>query len=226
MTLHNSIMPDFFSNRLFLTSLMAILLLIAIAWVAGRVQLDRRSRALVVALTDSLRGKVVVRRGPGASGFAGVLEPAPDPFVQFEVDYRTMALFDVPGHLYSLLAPSGDHLVLSGKLPTRPVAELVWRNGQIPGHALARRERSALWVQRRLEIVDAEFAVRGANTGAIEHVFVDLQARFRPFLDEISVQSDRDPEVTVALRLAGLNMQEIPALVTSVRTLGRAALRS
>lgn len=219
-------MPDFFANRLFLTSLLAIVLLILIAWVAARVQLERRSRALVVALNDSLRGKIVVRRGPSARGMAGVLEPAPEPFVQFDVSYRTISLFDVLGHLHSLLAPSGDYLVLSGKLPVRPAAELVWRNGQVPGHALARRERSALWVQRRLDIVDAEFAVRGANTGPIEHVFVDLQARFRPFLDEISVQADRDSEVTIGLRLAGLNIQEIPALVTSVRTLGRAALRS
>ena len=68
--------------------------------------------------------------------------------------------------------------------------------------------------------------MRGANTGAIEHVFLDLQTRFRPFLFKISVQADTDPECTVILRLARFNLQELPALVTSLRGLGRAALRS
>lgn len=225
-TIDNLCMFDLLANRLLVTTLLAVLLLLSIAWVAARVQLERRSRALVLALNDSVRGRVVVRRGPNTDGFAGGLQPAPDPFVQFDVDYRTLSPFDLVGHVQSLFVPHGDLLVFSGKLPTRPAAEIVWRQGHVPGQALARRERSTLWVQRRLDIVDAEFAVRGANTGAVEHVFVDLQARFRPYVLEISVQSDRDPELTVALQLAGLNLQEIPALVTSLRALGRAALRN
>lgn len=224
-TIDNFAMPDFLAERFLLTTLIALLLLVAIAWLAGRVHTVQRSRELLAALDDSTRGKVKPAQGPGAAGFRGAIEPPPEPFVHFAVDYRARARFDVLGMLLGPLTPRTDLLVLTARLPTHPVAELVWAAGQVPARALARRERASLWVLRRLDIVDAEYAVRGANTGAIEHVFLDLQARFRPFLQRISVQGDDDPEVHVVLRVSRMNLREVPALMASLRTLGKAALR-
>ena len=126
-------------------------------------------------------------------------------------DYRTAQTFDLAGQLLNPVTHHAERLVFVAKLPSRPAAELIWQEGQAPGCALAQRDRSHLWVLRRLDVVNAEYAVRGANTGAIEHVFLDLQTRFRPFLVRISVQADADPECTVVLRLARFNLQELPA---------------
>ena len=165
-------------------------------------------------------------RGPDAGGFVGSFQPPPEPFLHFVANYRNAQAFDLAGQLLNPLTHRAERLVLVAKLPSRPAAELIWQEGQAPGRALAQRDRSHLWVLRRLDVVNAEYAVRGANTGAIEHVFLDLQTRFRPFLERISVQADADPECTVVLRLARFNLQELPALVTSLRGLGRAALRN
>ena len=164
--------------------------------------------------------------GPIAGGFVGSLQPAPEPFLHFVADYRAAQTLDLAGQLLNPVTHHAERLVFVAKLPSRPAAELIWQEGQAPGRALAQRDRSHLWVLRRLDVVNAEYAVRGANTGAIEHVFLDLQTRFRPFLVRISVQADADPECTVVLRLARFNLQELPALVTSLRGLGRAALRN
>lgn len=218
-------MPTVLADRFLLTTIIAILLLLAIAWVAGRVQIARRSREIMAALNDSTRGKVKAVRGPGATGLRGTIEPPPEPFLLFAVEYGGNADFDLVGMLVAAATRRTNQLVFSARLPAHPAAEIVWEEGQIPGHALACRDRASLWVQRRLDIVDAEFAVRGTNTGAIEHVFIDLQARFRPFLQRVSVQADDDPEVHVVLRVARMNLRDIPALVASLRGLGRAALR-
>jgi hypothetical protein len=216
---------QFLANRLIVVTLGAVLALLLIAWIAARVQTARRSRALVVALDDSTRGRVTLQRGPGAAGLAGVIEPAPDPYVSLAVNYRAASALDPVTWLGRLAQRPGDRLVFEGWLPAHPAAELVWQEGRIPAYATARRARSTLWVPRRADVVNAEYAVRGVDTGAIEHVFVDLQARFRPFLQEVIVLAEQEPEVRVVLRLAGLNLQEIPPLVASLRMLGRAALR-
>ena len=216
---------QFLANRLVVATLAAVLSLLLIAWIAARVQTARRSRALALALDDSTRGRVMLQRGPGAAGVAGLIEPVPDPYVSLAVNYRAASALDPVTWLGRLAQRPDDRLVFEGRLPERPVAELVWQEGRIPAYATARRERSTLWVPRRADVVDAEYAVRGVDTGAIEHVFVDLQARFRPFLQEVIVLAEQEPEVRVVLRLAGLNLREIPPLVASLRTLGRAALR-
>ena len=79
---------QFFANRLIVVTLVAVLALLLIAWIAARVQTARRSRGLAAALGDSTRGLVLLRRGPGAGGLAGVIEPPPDPYVSLTVDYR------------------------------------------------------------------------------------------------------------------------------------------
>lgn len=213
------------ASRFALVTLVTVLLLLLIAWVAARVQRARRSQALAMALGDSARGKVTLQRGPGASGLEALLEPAPEPYLQMAITYHPASALDPLYWLGRLAQRPGDRLIFAGRLPTRPVAEVVWQEGRIPGFATARRDRSTLWAPRRADIVNAEYAVRGVDTGAIEHVFVDLQARFRPFLTEVTVMAEQDPEVRVMLRLAGLDLREIPPLVASLRALGRAALR-
>jgi hypothetical protein len=216
---------QFFANRLIVVTLVAVLALLLIAWIAARVQTARRSRALAVALGDSTRGLVALRRGPGAGGLAGAIDPPPDPYVSLTVDYRAASGLNPLTWLGRLAQQPDDRIVFAGRLPARPAAELVWQTGRIPAYATARRARSTLWVPRHADVVNAEYAVRGVDTGAIEHVFVDLQARFRPFLQEVVVLAEHDPEVRVVLQLAGLNLGEIPPLVASLRMLGRAALR-
>jgi hypothetical protein len=219
-------MADVLNDRFLLTSLVALALLAVIALIAARLQARRRGHRVLSALDESVRGDVTLLRGPDARGFVGRIQPAPEPFLHLVADYRAASNYDVAGQLLNPFTHHAERLIFVGKLPARPAAEIIWQEGQIPARALGQRERSLLWVQRRLDFVNAEFAVRGANTGAIEHVFLDLQTRFRPFLFKISVQADADPECTVVLRLARFNLQELPALVTSLRSLGRAALRN
>jgi hypothetical protein len=96
----------------------------------------------------------------------------------------------------------------------------------IPAHALARRERVSLWVQRRSDLLASEYAMRGADTTALEHVFVDLQARFGALLQRVSVVADReDAHVEIVLHGAGLRATEAAALIATVRALGRAVRR-
>lgn len=219
-------MPDILNNQFVLTSLLALVLLLLLALVAARRQAGLRGHSILHMLRESTRGQVSLLRGPDAGGFVGSVQPPPEPFLHFVVDYRTAPAYDLAGQLLNPITHHVERLIFVAKLPARPAAEIVWQEGQIPARALAQRERSSLWVRRRLDFINAEYAVRGANTGAIEHVFLDLQTRFRPFLVKISVQADADPECTVVLRLARFNLQELPALVTSLRGLGRAALRN
>ncbi len=218
--------PDLLATRFLLTTLAALVLLFVLAVVAARVQAVRRGHEILGVLNESARGRLSLLRGPDAGGFVGAFQPPPEPFLHFVANYRNAQTFDVAGQLLNPFTHHAERLVFVAKLPSRPAAELIWQEGQAPGRALARRDRSHLWVLRRLDVVNAEYAVRGANTGAIEHVFLDLQTRFRPFLERISVQADAEPECTVVLRLARFNLQELPALVTSLRGLGRAALRN
>lgn len=212
-------------DQFLIATVTAVLALLAIAWIAARVQTARRSAALAVALGDSSRGRLVAQRGPNAAGLVAAIEPPPEPYIAMTVSYHAASALDPLGWLGRLTQRPGDRLTIAARLPSRPVAELVWQEGRLPAYAAARRARASLWVPRRADIVDAAYAVRGVDTGAIEHVFVDLQARFRPFLQEVIVLAEQDPEVRVTLRLAGLNLDEIPPLVASLRMLGRAALR-
>ena len=218
-------MSDLPASQFLLATVIALSLLLLIGWVAATVQTTRRSRALVAALSESSRGRVVLRRGLGAGGFSAAIEPPPEPFLQFTIDYRAASNLNIIALVLRPFTRGGDRLLLAGKLPTHAAAEIFWRRGGVPYHALARRARTTLWVQKRLDVIDAEFAVRGINTGAIEHVFVDLQARFGALLYQVSVQADDDPELRVLLATTRLEMHDVPALVTSLRALGRAALR-
>jgi hypothetical protein len=214
------------TDRLFLATIAAVLALLIIAWLAARVQTGRRNQGLAQGFADSTRSRLIFARSPAAGGFIARFEPAPEPYTQLELLYRGGATVDPIGLLMRAATGRRDELVVRGLLLDRPAAELLWARGRIPARALARRARVSLWVQRRSDLIASEYAVRGVDTTALEHVFVDLQARFGALLHSVSVVADReDVHVEIVLRGADLRAAETPGLVATLRSLGRAALR-
>ncbi|MFN3980407.1 MAG: hypothetical protein ACK4SA_08495, partial [Caldilinea sp.] len=68
--------------------------------------------------------------------------------------------------------------------------------------------------------------VRGVDTTALEYVFVDLQARFGALLQRVSIVADCEGvHIEVVMRGGELQGSAAPALVTTLRSLGRAAQR-
>lgn len=215
-----------FDDRVLFAAFAALLLFVMIAWLAANLQTRRRNQGLAGSFDDSTRSRLVYARAASARGFVAHFEPAPEPFTRLELHYRSGATVDPIGMLARLLTGRDDELVIQGRLSDRPVAELVWERGRIPEQALARRARASLWVQRRSDLIDSEYAVRGTDTTALEYVFVDLQARFGALLHRVSVVADReDVHIEVVMRGAGLRTSDAPALVTTLRSLGRAARR-
>lgn len=213
-------------DRLLLAMLAALLMLLLIAWLATTVQTRRRNQGLAGGFDDSTRSRLVYARAASASGFVAHFEPSPEPFTRLELRYRSGATVDPIGLLVRIFSGRKDELTIQGLLPDRPAVELVWERGRIPDRALARRSRASLWVLRRSDLIDSEYAVRGADTTALEYVFVDLQARFGALLQRVSVVADReDVHIEVVLRGASLRSSDAPALVTTLRSLGRAARR-
>ena len=214
------------TDRLLLVTIASILTLLVIAWIAARVQTGRRNQGLAQGFADSTRHALRFERGPAANGFVARFDPAPDPFVRLVLRYRSGATVDPLGLLMRAFVGRGDELVIHGLLPDRPAAELDWERGRIPERALARRARVSLWVQRRSDFIESEFAVRGVDTTALEHVFVDLQARFGVLLHSVSVVADRqDLHMEIVMRGAALRASEAPGLIATIRSLGRAAMR-
>ena len=93
-----------------------------------------------------------------------------------------------------------------------------------PSQALGKNPGRSPWVQSRLDFAGAEYATRGANVGALKHVFQDMYARFTPELLSITIQRERRPQLRV---VAGgkIEGRDISPLITSARALGRAAMR-
>lgn len=213
------------SDRLLLVTLVALLALLIIAWIAARLQTGRRNQSLAQGFADSTRSRLIFARPPTPGGFNAHFEPAPEPFAHLTLLYRGGTTVDPIGLLARALRGS-DELTVRGLLHERPAAELSWARGHIPARALARRERVSLWVQRRSDLLASEYAVRGADTTALEHVFVDLQARFGALLQRVSVVADReDAHIEIVLHGAGLRATEAAALIATVRALGRTVRR-
>lgn len=205
-----------------LLGVVALLVLLVIAWIILALYYNQRGHAIGAALNDSARGQVLYARPPRAHGFFAQIEPAPDPFWRLSIAYHT-----TPNPLEWLgRRPHQRHarLVIQGQIKERPRAELFWSRGRIPSRALSRTSHPSLWVQRRLDFLAYEYATRGVSTNAIVRAFTDLQTRFGPQLEKVAVQADTNPELEIVVRTTSLNLQEIPALITTIRALGRAAL--
>ncbi|MFN8446462.1 MAG: hypothetical protein U0175_37070 [Caldilineaceae bacterium] len=208
-----------------LITAISILLLLLIGVLSIIIQNHRRNQILLQALNESSRSKVTLQPGGSSRYKLAVFVSAPSPFrtLHAELGQPTPVSF-----LFGWLE-RGDrragHLCLRGNLSERPSEELVWTHGLPPGRAIARSPDSALWELRRLDLVEGDFAVRGINTNALEHAFFELQARFGAFLQHVLVQADAEYEVEIDLLAGRLNAEDIPALITTVRSLGRAALR-
>lgn len=211
---------------LLLVAGVALALLLVIAWTAARLQTRRRNQTLAAGFDSSTQSRLVYASSPSAGGFSAHFEPPPEPFVRLELRYCGGGTVDPIGLLLRAFSGRTDELVIRALLPERPVAELVWARGRIPERAMARRARTSLWVQRRSDLIDSEYAVRGVDTTALEYVFVDLQARFGALLQRVSVLADReDVHIEVVMRSGELQGSAAPALVTTLRSLGRAAQR-
>lgn len=208
-----------------LIAAISIFLLLLIGALSIIIQNHRRNQLLLQALDQSSRSKVIWKGGTHGQAPIALFEPAPSPFRTLQAELgQLLPSWRSLGRLGSKKVRR-NHLRLRGTLQERPSEELVWTRGRPPARAIARSPDPALWELRRLDLVDGDFAVRGINTMALEHAFFDLQARFGAFLQHIFVQVDADYEVEIELHADRLSAEDIPALITTLRALGRAALR-
>lgn len=198
-----------------------ILVILVVIWIATAIYNARRGWSLVAKLQESTRGQVLVERAPGAHGFFILLTPPPEPFRRIAITFHTGANPLI--WPWRLLRGQPPRLVIQATLLDRLQSELIWERGRIPTKALSRRGNAALWVQRKLDFMNYEYATRGVNPSALIHHFTDLQTRFGPALYKIAVQGDIVPEIEVGLRTAGLIPEELPPLITTIRALGRSA---
>jgi len=211
-------------DSLSFVTILSIATLLLLSWLAAAAQNLRRSRALLFALNDSTRGVVSLQRGPDFRGFFAKIQPPPEPFSQFIITYHAASNLNVLDVLLRPLTHHFDRMIIHGKLMARPSAELIWVRGQIPSRALGNDRRATLWVQRRLDFVNSEYATRGVNPNALIHVFADLQTRFGPWLYKVSLQAEDTPEMEIVLTTRSLNAEEMAAVVTTLRAAGRAAV--
>lgn len=208
-----------------LATLLCVAALLAIGVIAGLVQNTRRCAEIAAALSDSTRGRLRPTSASTARHLEARIEPAPDPFREFTVSFAAVTTFSPLDLALRLFFGRKQRLLIRGELLKRPEEEIVWLRGHAPARSLGRSAATALWVQRRLDIVNGEYAVHGVNPAAIEHAFWDLQTRFGAVLEKISVQADATPGVEIIVRADNLNAEDLPALVTTIRSLGRASSR-
>jgi hypothetical protein len=206
-------------NRWLLVTALMLLALLVIGFVGGRIQRRRRSRDLALGLGDSTRGVLIYSAGPGSPGFTAEIQPSPDPFAKFSIEHRGGS------NPFFAWAGNRESLRFRAKLQARPVAELLWVRGKLPPVTSSLGMRVSMWVQRRLDYLNVDYAVRGSNTAAVEHVFLDLQTRFGQALRLVRIYGDEEPDFEVVIRSGRLDGREMPALVTTLRALGRGALR-
>jgi hypothetical protein len=197
--------------------------LIAIGIVAGLIHNQRRSQAIFDAFANGAYGRLQAQQAPNWRGFVARFDSAPEPYRQFTVKFTAFSYFSLLDFALSNRA-TANQLLINGRFEQHPRQELIWIRGRSPARALRRGADPYLWVQRRLDLVDGEFAVRGVNTGALEHSFFDLQVRFGPFLKQVQVTADNVADIEIRLKATELNIEHIAALMTTLRMLAKAAL--
>jgi len=199
-------------------------LLLALAWIGSWQQKRRSTKAILAAVNDATFGRCIPRSRTGAWGFAISIEPPPERFRECNISYQPVSIFD-PVDLFRMWFGGARTLFqIAGVLADVPAAEITWIRGLPPARALGNNPGRSPWVQSRLDFAGAEYATRGANVGALKHVFQDMYARFTPALVSITIQRERRPQLLV---VAGgkLTVRDISPLITSVRALARAAMR-
>jgi hypothetical protein len=198
-------------------------LLLLLIWFGGWQQKRTRTRAMLAAVSDATFGRCIPRSRSGAWGFAVGVEPPPDRFGEFNISYQPLSIFDPIDLLRFWFGGRRTTFRIAGVLNDAPTAEITWVRGQPPARSLGMNPGRAPWVQGRLDFAGAEYATRGANVGAIKHVFQDMYARFTPALLSISVQRERRPQLRVVVE-GRIDARDISPLITSARALGRAAI--
>ncbi len=204
-----------------MTIIGGVLLFLATLHLLGLWVARRRMMALADAFQSTTRGAIAIVQVQRALVSSIVLQRAPSPFTTFEVDFDMG--FSLPTRAIWALITRFQLLTITATLNARPHCDLVWQLGGVADKALGRAEETELWRKRTLSDGAGEYAVRGPNTAALEHAFLDLQSRFGPYLKAVDVSLDL-PNVTVILLARRLNTDDIPALVTATRALGRGAL--
>jgi hypothetical protein len=198
----------------------ALVALFIVSWIAAQLHRHRKSRAIFRSLHDSTRSKAVARRG-----FVAELLPAPEPFRCLQVHYSASSPIDLPGWILRLFGRR-SRFVLTGELLSTPVSEVVWARGKTPARALGKSPGKLLWVNHRLDFLNTEYATRGVNTAAMRHAFTDMQTRFGHLLLYCRIQRGERVECEIILRSPGLDANDVAPLITTIRALGRAALRN
>ncbi|NJN83219.1 MAG: hypothetical protein HC802_13670 [Caldilineaceae bacterium] len=167
-------------------------------WIGGIWRNRRRQQTMFAMLDNSVRGHLVVHALSFGGDFTANIEPAPEPYATLSVGSRFSSPFNPIGCLRSLVGIGDSHIAVTCTLPTRPNAELIWHRDRIPGHALSISGNPSLWARRGLDVTGSEYVVRGANTYAVEHSFVELQTRFSPHLTTLSIQPTGRPIYTLS----------------------------
>ena len=201
-----------------------VALVLALTWYAGWLQKRQRTLAMLNAVNDTTFGRCVPRSRTGAWGFAVAIEPAPEPFREFNISYQPVSILDPFDLARMLFGKRQTSLQIAGMLIHEPVAEIVWVRGQPPARALGVKPGRAPWVHARLDFAGTEYATRGTNVGALRHVLQDMYARFTPALVWVTVQRERRPQLRVVVK-GKIEAQNVSPLIASVRALGRASMR-
>lgn len=202
----------------------AALLVALLLWLLLRRLALRRTREILAAFNDSTRSALVPSERPRATRVRAAILPAPEPFTHLGMEFSLGG--GGPLGVLSGMLLRRQRLVLHGALPGRPPAEIVWTAGRTPDRAVGRGPATRLWVAHQLPYGGGTYAVRGINTAHLEHAFTDLQTRFGELMRSSTIQVDAMPQMRVELAAGRLNREDVPALVATVRALGRAAMQA
>lgn len=193
-----------------------------IGLIIDRVATARRSAALFSALNDSAWGTPVASSPPGPNGFVAAVEPPPEPFSQFQVQHETGRVFNPLAWLFPASIPRREYLFFFANLPNAPTQEIAWARRRTPPAAVRTTPDRTLWTLHYLDIIEGEYATRGDNPNGVRHVFVELQTRFGPQLEQLTVYRDDAFHVRMMIRATPLVPTDMLTLVGLVRALGRA----
>lgn len=199
--------------------------IVATIFIVRRLAPRRRqaSVAILHALDESSRSHLAVIQPRKNGDFVAIFDPAPDPFSSLSLT-RVCAPLGGTGIWRRRGQAKFDQLRFEGILAAPVKAELLWGRGRIPGRALRRRKGVDLWDQHCIDLTGSEYVVRGSNTGAIQHAFFNLQQRFNPFLQEVAIGAESEPNLILTVAVAyGFNAESTPALLRLVRATARAA---